>query len=321
MGRKRREKIEFRFYDLPRGESVLALMGEHWVGKYGDHDHARDRHFHNLFELGICRYGEGSLYLGEKEVIYRADTISAIPPNYPHNTVSRDVNYWEYLFFDPAQLMAEMFPNNPKLYSLKLSLLNRRADTFSVKDYPALGQMMNRILEEIQKKEPYYRETVGYLIRTLLFELLRILEERETDIGWEAESDPDVLPQIMPAIRYVEEHYAESLRAATLAGQCGLSEVHFRRVFEAYMNMPPMDYVNMIRIHKACDILSNQDCSMDVVAIKCGFPSVSTFTRNFKKFLKTTPYQWKLNRDNYRSKLLKYNISALRGWLTLDPVP
>ena len=32
MGRKKRDKIEFRFYELPQGESVLGLMGERWVG-------------------------------------------------------------------------------------------------------------------------------------------------------------------------------------------------------------------------------------------------------------------------------------------------
>ena len=38
MGRKKRDKIEFRFYELPQGESVLGLMGERWVGMYGHQD-------------------------------------------------------------------------------------------------------------------------------------------------------------------------------------------------------------------------------------------------------------------------------------------
>ena len=317
MGRKKREKIEFRFYDIPRGECVLALMGERWAGKYGSGDQTKSLHFHNLFELGICRQGEGTLYLGEKTANYWAETVSVIPPNYPHCRVSEDINCWEYLYFDPAQLMREMFPNNPKLYSRKLALLNRCADLFPVREYPALGQLINRILEELQKKAPYYRETVSYLIRTLLFELLRIQEGRDTQMPWEAQPDPNVLPQILPALRYVEAHYAENLRVADLAFQCGLSEVHFRRVFESYMDMPPMDYVNLIRIQKSCEILSHQDCSMDIVALKCGFPSASTFTRNFKKFLNTTPYQWKLNRDQHGSVFSGYN-TARKGWLGSD---
>ena len=49
MGRKKRDKIEFRFYELPQGESVLGLMGERWVGMYGNKERASELHFHNLF--------------------------------------------------------------------------------------------------------------------------------------------------------------------------------------------------------------------------------------------------------------------------------
>ena len=30
-----------------------------------------------------------------------------------------------------------------------------------------------------------------------------------------------------------------------------MSETHFRRLFESYINMPPMEYLNLIRVQKA----------------------------------------------------------------------
>lgn len=30
MGRKKRERLEFRFYEIPRDEGVLALYGDEW---------------------------------------------------------------------------------------------------------------------------------------------------------------------------------------------------------------------------------------------------------------------------------------------------
>ena len=49
-------------------------------------------------------------------------------------------------------------------------------------------------------------------------------------------------------------------------------------------------------------------------AQKVGFTTTSTFNRNFKKYLNTSPYQWKISPENYERKLLNYNISALKGW-------
>ena len=54
-----------------------------------------------------------------------------------------------------------------------------------------------------------------------------------------------------------------------------MSETHFRRVFESYMNMSPMDYINLMRVQKACDIMKKTNDSMDVVAQKVGFTTTS----------------------------------------------
>lgn len=318
MGRKKRDKIEFRFYELPQGESVLALMGDRWVGEYGHKDRPNELHFHNLFEFGFCRRGNGSLILGEKKADYHENMFSLIPANYPHNTVSNGICYWEYLYFDPSQLIHELFPNNPKLQAEKLSVLNQRADLLSAEDYPVLKTLAEHILGEMRDKPNYYQQSASLLIRAFLLQLLRIQEGKESEPHWEVNPDSTLLTQITPALRYIEENYREPIRAAHLARECGLSEVHFRRVFEDYMNMAPMDYVNLIRIQKACDLMSRDDSAMDAIAMECGFASVSTYTRNFKKILKTTPYQWKLNKDNYRSSLLTYNITALKGWTGLD---
>ena len=318
MGRKKRDKIEFRFYELPQGESVLGLMGNRWVGNYGHKDRAKELHFHNLFELGCCRQGSGSMILGEKQTQYHANMVSMIPANYPHNTVSDEVSYWEYLFFDPTQLICDLFPNNARIQAEKLAAINQRADLLLAENCSVLAGIADRILDELRDRRPYYRECVNYLIRTLVLELLRLQEGKESESQWEVNPDSALLTQITPALRYIEENYREPIRAAHLARECGLSEVHFRRIFEDYMNMAPMDYVNLVRIQKACDLMSREDSSMDVIALECGFASVSTYTRNFKKILKTTPYQWKLKKDNYRSSLLSYNISALKGWTGLD---
>ena len=155
MGRKKREKTEFRFYELPQSLNVLVLMGERWVGMYGHKDRPNELHFHNLFEFGFCRRGTGTLTLGEKRNEYHEDMISLIPPNYPHNTVSNEVSYWEYLFLDPSQLIQELFPNNPKLQAEKLACMNQRADLLDAASCPVLARTADRILEEFRDQRPY----------------------------------------------------------------------------------------------------------------------------------------------------------------------
>lgn len=311
MGRRKREQLEFRFYEIPAGESVLPLFGEQWTGTYGHDDICM--HFHNLFEIGCCLRGRGLLVLGEKEHVYEDGMISAIPANYPHITVSEDEDSWEFLFFDPEELIREMVPDDPRRQAGMLAVVNRHADLFPFAEQPELSGTARRILQEMRLKKPHYREIVRHLVKLYLLELIRIREERAAEDSGEAPRTPATINQILPALRFIEENYASPIRAAELARRCGLSEPQFRRVFEDSVRMVPMDYLNLIRIQKACKLMQSRDLSMEMVAAECGFSSVSTFTRNFRKYLEITPYQWKRNRENYPSRLMDYAISAQLG--------
>lgn len=119
---------------------------------------------------------------------------------------------------------------------------------------------------------------------------------------------------IEPALDYVQKHFAEQIKIKELANECHISESHFRRVFQEYMNMTPGEYVNLIRIRQSCVLMQKMDISMEEVAYRTGFANISTFNRNFKKLLNTTPYQWKKSENNYRGQMLDFNISALKGW-------
>ena len=313
MGRKKKPTIEFRFYEIPQGESCLALLGEEWIRVYGDGEDLL--HFHNLFEIGYCRYGNGIMSLGDKTIHYETNMFSMIPANYPHTTNCKQENFWEYLFFNAEAIVASMYPDNVSKQRDILYILNKRADLLYADEHIELAEITKRIMEEMRDKKPYYKETTFNLIKTLVFLLIRLHKSLDADIPaiTEVESGADMMT-IKPAIEYIENHYAEELKAEVLAQVCNLSETHFRRQFVEIINMPPMDYLNLVRIQNACELMKKTDTSMEYVATECGFGNVSTFNRNFKKFLGTSPYQWKKSKDNYANKLLDYNIQALKGW-------
>ena len=48
MAKRKKDTMEFRFYELPQGESALVLCGESWKRVYGHEEF--HLHFHNLLE-------------------------------------------------------------------------------------------------------------------------------------------------------------------------------------------------------------------------------------------------------------------------------
>ncbi len=106
----------------------------------------------------------------------------------------------------------------------------------------------------------------------------------------------------------------EPITLKELADACSFSETHFRRLFVESMNMTPMEYLNLVRVRQACDLMKKSNLSMGEIAVRAGYISISTFNRNFRKIVGTSPYQYKKNSDAYQGKLLNARVSAKKGW-------
>lgn len=309
-------KYEYRYYDMPLKEPILALYGDSWKRVYGEA--AGHLHFHNILEIGLCYYGEGSVFLDlpdgkivEKK--YTGGEITAIPHSVPHTTrtLSRaEPDYWEFLFIDATKYINDFFDDNHRMAQRMINDISSRPLYFAKDANPEMFSIVKAIFTEQREKNPYYEETSRALVYSLLFLIARI--NREYAKGRVAA--PDTTGQIKDAISYMENHFMEDIKVSDLAEICHMSETHFRRLFVKNMNMSPVEYINLVRVQAACELLSKTNFSMETVAIKSGFQTVSTFNRNFNKIVGNSPYQWKKNSHSYDKKVQEFKISAYKGW-------
>lgn len=309
MPKKKKQPAEFRFYEVPQEEPVLALMGKKWIQVYGEN--IDNQHFHNLLEIGLCHYGDGELSLEEETYRFGPGMISCIPANYLHVTRSDEgvMAFWEYLFIDVEQVLKDCGKRNAQEARDIVEAIQKDAFFITPDENPILATIIRSIFEEMQDKREHYRDCVKGLVYSLLFEIARFNGRTLT-----SNKGKNGGMQLERAIEYVEEHYQENFKILDLAMECHMSETHFRRVFQEKMNMTPVEYVNFVRVKKACDLIDKTDISMEEVAERVGFVTPSTFNRNFRRIIGTSPYQWKKRPDNHEGKLLEYKISALKGW-------
>ncbi|MDE7203089.1 MAG: AraC family transcriptional regulator [Lachnospiraceae bacterium] len=308
MPKKKKKPAEFRFYEIPQDESVLALMGSKWIQVYGEN--IDNLHFHNLLEIGYCHYGDGDLFIEEDMYRFGAGMISCIPANFLHVTKSdTDVRaFWEYIYINPEDILRQWGKSTQEIRDIMESV-SKKSFFIKADDNPMIVTLIRSIFEEMQHKGEYYRECVRGIVYSLLFEIARF-----NGRGTGQSIGKNISLQLQSAIEYVEKNYPNNFKIADLANECHMSETHFRRIFQEKMNMTPVEYVNFVRVKKACELIDKTDISMEDVAEKVGFVTPSTFNRNFRRIIGTSPYQWKKRPDNHEGKLLEYKISALKGW-------
>lgn len=307
---KREENIEMRYYEIPHKQPLIALLGERWELNYG----ADPLHIHNCMEIGFCYYGEGTMFFGKEEREYHPGTITVIPMNFPHRTQSKEasVSKWEFLFVDVNRFLEAELIENPVQSKLFKQCLNNCFFMISEQEAPDIGRTVRLILDEMRGKKEYYKEIVkGYLL-SLLLEIIR--QNPIEDMENSSMADSRNTEHIMEVLNYIEEHYQDELKIGDLAEICHMSESHFRRVFTACMNVPPLEYVTLVRIQRACELLSDSQESLDNIGRKVGFQVVASFIRNFKKLIGISPGQW---RNMIRQKdniLVNYRVSVHKGW-------
>ena len=308
MSKKKKTPAEFRFYEVPHDEPVLALTGSKWIQVYGENIHSM--HFHNLLEIGYCHYGDGDLVIEDDIYRFGAGMVSCIPANFLHITKSdTDVSaFWEYIYINPEDILKQWGKTTQEIRDT-LEDVNKKAFFIKAEENPMIVTMIQAILEEMQHKNEHYRDCVTGMTYSLLFEIARYNGRGMGQVLGKSNS-----LQLENAIEYVEKNYPNNFKIADLANVCHMSETHFRRVFQEKMNMTPVEYVNFVRVKKACELIDKTDISMEDVAEKVGFVTPSTFNRNFRRIIGTSPYQWKKRPDNHEGKLLDYKISALKGW-------
>lgn len=311
MARKRKSKIEFRYYTMPEESPMLVLLGKKWQMTYGDQ---KDRlHFHNYMEIGICHTGQGILKFDEEEIPFEGGEFTVIPENFPHSTISDEgtISYWEYIFVDIEKVVHEICGNNLKQAEKLLRKLNMKAIVKKAGENPEVTARIKEVLEIMRKADEYYLEEARGILDALIISIARISElAEEKSEGLEVKT----ALAVARIIEYIGEHYMEPIKVDQLAEENHFSATHFRRVFTSCVKMSPLEYINMVRVQNACEYLKKTDKSIGEIAQLCGFGTISTFNRNFSKVKGMAPGKWRKLPENYEQQLLKFTIIPEEGW-------
>jgi AraC-like DNA-binding protein len=100
-------------------------------------------------------------------------------------------------------------------------------------------------------------------------------------------------------VKYMREHLTENIQVDKLADKACMSTSNFYRSFKNTLGESPIDYLNGERIKFAKKLIQRTNDKFADIAYKSGFNNTSYFNRQFKRFEKITPNQYrKLVNDN-----------------------
>jgi AraC-like DNA-binding protein len=140
----------------------------------------------------------------------------------------------------------------------------------------------------------------GFERIALFFSLLRILEE---DRGRKSLSlkgadhecaQPKRLERILA---YIAQNFNRSdLSCREAAHVEGMQLAAFSRLFERHIRCTCVEYINHLRIYKACQLLAETELNITTIGLEVGYDTLSTFNRNFRRLAGRTPSAFRAER-------------------------
>jgi len=104
--------------------------------------------------------------------------------------------------------------------------------------------------------------------------------------------------KIKLACAYIHDNLAQVLNISLLAEHVNMSDRNFSRKFTEQLSLSPAKYIQKSRIDRAKLLLEQGQLSVNQIADKVGFNSVTVLSRLFKKHLCVTP-------NNYKQRFYK----------------
>jgi len=251
-------------------------------------DYGTRWHFHPEYQLTFAMKCSGHRVVGDNIGALADGDLVLIGSNLPH--------VWHQ---DPDAKVREVH-----------AIIVRFDDTFLGRDFFALPEMepVRRLLQrsarglEVRGKT---RATVATHMKRLaqeeglsrVLELLSILNELAcsdelktlASAGYEPKLESADQGRMERVVDFIHTHLTEEIDRQRLATLAHLSLGAFSRFFHSRTGKTVPEYVNEVRIGRACRMLAEDAGNITDIAMDCGYRNLANFNRRFREVVGSTP--------------------------------
>lgn len=263
-------------------------------------------HLHPEVELVYVKESFGKRIIGDKIEAFEAGDMVFIGSNLPHVWLNDEVFYHGESNLRAKSIVLYFNINvlGPVFYNMK--------EAAKINEFLKRGERGLRIdgktrkivadkLEKLLKKKDI-EVIIG------LFEIFNILANSKdttyiTSDGYNPNLVHAETDRMADLYKYIHENYKNDIPLATIAGIANLTPQSFCRMFKKRTNKHFIEYLNEVRISKACKFLLDTDWSISEIAYNCGYKTVSNFNKLFKEITGESPKAYRAKSNSHQEEI------------------
>lgn len=242
-------------------------------------------HWHSEFEVLRVIRGRLALYLNNEVYDLRSGDVVFIPSGTLHRGEPTDCAY-ECAVFD---LRIASGYNAAKISELISPIISSDAEVDHI--CHVADECACALLDTVSCDEQYFELKASSLISELVYLLYSSGAVKQSHAEDKRISHRRALMTLL--IDKIEREYTGKITLADLAEIAGMNEKYLCRFFKSFTGQTPIDYINSLRVDRACYEMTVNKMTVTHAAYECGFNELSYFSKMFKKYKGMSPGQYR----------------------------
>ena len=253
-------------------------------------------HWHKYYEIITVLKGNVIIIIDGDSIAVTQDDIVLIDPGQVHafpqtgsGTMLRFYHFDGQIFSKDVRLGERLFQRKPCLRKISQDEVL----------YSHIYKIINTLFTEYREKKKGFRLAISSGLCQIVLAYLR-MDSEENRISPEKLASLNTEQRLERVLTLIFRDFDRlNLDLDSAAQEAAMSRFHFARFFKRQTGQSFHSYLTKVRLVNAKQLLLMGDLSLEVVANKSGFASLSSFHRNFKANTGCTPdYYRKNNKSN-----------------------
>lgn len=276
-------------YTIQKG---MGNMGELFTVEYAKRSRPlsmKTDHFHSEYEIYFLVSGSVEYFIDGGLYLLTAGSFALIAPGVLHRTLKGSGAHERILIMLDPQFLAAFLELEADLF-----VCFDRFSVFTPSEPEQYVTLLKQLYCEYRRSKPS-----GVLLRSYMAQLLVLLGRESATAPYIPHTADDVQThQILEAVAYINEHYADELDRALLCRRVFVSPSHFSRLFKQVTGFTYVEYLGTVRLKNAAHLLAQGGMNVTATAAACGFSSSNHFCKQFKAVMGISPLQYQKKHRN-----------------------
>lgn len=185
-----------------------------------------------------------------------------------------------------AKIRAVVMQANEVSDNFYTTMLLANNNSAHLTDTANLRTILDCLFDEYNQNKAFSQDAMHAYLRLAEIHIMRNYNVLKSD-------KPAYINLCKQAIQFMHKHYGDKIELEDIALSVNLSKYHFSRIFKEITHCSPMQYLTLLRIRSAIELMQNTNYNMTEISHTCGFSTPNYFNTAFKSFTNLTPKKYK----------------------------